>query len=47
MNFGAFVDNLYYLGIGMLSIFISIAVIVLVTVVLNKAFKPKKDAQKE
>ena len=41
MNFNpmAFVDNLKYMGIGMLAILISMGVIVLVTVLLNKIFK--------
>lgn len=34
-----FVYNLKYMGIGMLSIFIVIGAIVLVTVLLNKLFK--------
>lgn len=36
-----FIANLKYMGIGMLSIFIVIGVIMLVTVVLNKASKNK------
>lgn len=36
-----FISNLKYMGIGMLSIFIVIGVIMLVTVILNKL--PKKD----
>lgn len=41
MNFDpmAFVDNLKYMGIGMLGIFVAIGVIVLVTVLLNKTTK--------
>ena len=35
----SFVDNLQYMGIGMLGIFIVIGVIMGVTVVLNKIFK--------
>lgn len=31
-----FIDNLYYMGIGMLSIFIVIGVIILITMLLNK-----------
>ena len=34
-----FVNNLKYMGIGMLSIFIVIGAIVLVTILLNKLFK--------
>ncbi len=36
-----FVRNLKYMGTGMLSIFIVIGVIALVTVILNKMFKEK------
>ena len=41
MNFNPmqFVNSLKYMGIGMLSIFIVIGAIVLVTVLLNKLFK--------
>ena len=39
MNVGAFVDNLYYLAYGMVGIFVSIGIIVLVTNLLNKIFK--------
>ena len=35
----AFVDNLYYMGMGMLGIFVSIGIIVLVTILLNKFTK--------
>lgn len=35
----AFVNNLKYMGIGMLGIFVAIGVIVLVTVLLNKITK--------
>ena len=35
MNPMAFVDNLYYMGMGMLGIFVSIGIIVLVTILLN------------
>lgn len=35
----AFVENLSYMGIGMLAIFVSIGIIVGVTVVLNKITK--------
>lgn len=38
MNFNPmnFVDNLYYMGFGMLGIFVVIGIIILFTVVLNK-----------
>ncbi len=36
-----FVRNLKYMGTGMLSIFIVIGVIALITVALNKVFKEK------
>lgn len=39
MNPMAFVDNLYYMGMGMLGIFVSIGIIVLVTLLLNKFTK--------
>ena len=43
MNFNpaAFVENLKYMGVGMLGIFIVIGVIILSVVVLNKATAPK------
>ena len=34
----AFIENLKYMGLGMLGIFIVIAVIILITVILNKVF---------
>ena len=37
-----FVHNLYYMGVGMLSIFIVIGVIILATVLLNKLTSRKK-----
>ena len=44
MNFNpaAFVENLKYMGVGMLGIFIVIGVIILSVVVLNKVTAPKK-----
>ena len=36
-----FVENLYYMGIGMLSIFIVIGIVVLGTYLLNFIFKDK------
>ena len=44
MNFNpsAFMENLKYMGIGMLSIGIVIGIIILVTLLLNAATKPKK-----
>ncbi len=38
INFAAFVSSLKYLFVGMISIFIVIGVIILVTVLLNKIF---------
>ena len=38
-----FVKNLYYMGLGMLGIFVVIGVIILATAALNKFFKEKKD----
>ena len=45
MNFNpsAFVENLKYMGLGMLGIFIVIGVIILSVVVLNKATAPKPE----
>ncbi len=37
-----FVDNLSYMGAGMLGIFVVIGLIVVATVILNKATAPKK-----
>ena len=42
INVMNFVDNLYYMGVGMLGIFIVIGVIILLTVLLNHLTKPKK-----
>ena len=36
-----FVDNLYYMGVGMVGIFLVIGIIVLCTVALNRAFSGK------
>ncbi len=41
-NLMAFVDNLYYMGVGMLSILIVIGIIIAVTMVLNKITGGKK-----
>ena len=38
----AFIDNLYYMGVGMVSILIVMAVLILITNVLNKIFSKKK-----
>ncbi len=39
----AFVDNLYYMGMGMLGIIIVMGVLIGITTLLNKIFsKPKK-----
>ncbi|MEE1331022.1 MAG: OadG-related small transporter subunit [Acutalibacteraceae bacterium] len=44
MNFNPmnFVNNLRYMGVGMVGIFAVIGVIILVTVLLNKIFSSKK-----
>ena len=42
-NPAAFVENLKYMGVGMLGIFIVIGVIILSVVALNKATAPKSD----
>ena len=39
INLMAFVENLKWMGLGMLGIFVSIGIIVLVTVLLNKITK--------
>ena len=39
----AFLENLKYMGVGMLGIFIVIGVIILSVVVLNKVTAPKKN----
>ena len=43
MNFNpvAFLDNLYYMGVGMASILIIMAVLILITMGLNKLFSKK------
>ncbi len=40
-----FVENLRYMGLGMLGIFIVIGVIALLTVILNAATAEKKDEE--
>lgn len=42
MNVKAFIDNLSYMGFGMLGIFIVIGIIILITMLLNKLTEPKK-----
>ena len=37
----AFIENLTYMGVGMLSIIIVIGVIIGITAILNKVFKEK------
>ena len=43
MNFNpmAFIDNLYYMGTGMAFILIVMAVLILITMALNKLFSKK------
>jgi hypothetical protein len=43
MNPKAFFDNLYYMGMGMLGVFLVIGVIIVVTFLLNWMTKPKKN----
>ncbi len=44
----AFVDNLYYMGMGMLGIIIVMGVLIGITTLLNKIFsKPTKKKDKE
>ena len=38
----AFIDNLYYMGVGMAAILIVMAVLILITLLLNKLFSKKK-----
>lgn len=38
-----FLDNLKYMGLGMLGIFVVIGIVILVTILLNKIFAEKKD----
>lgn len=47
MNFNplAFIENLRYMGVGMLSIIIVIGVIIGITALLNKIFKEKGNQQ--
>ena len=40
-----FINYLKYMGIGMLVIFVIIAVIILVTLLINKAFSGKKESK--
>lgn len=42
-----FVENLRYMGLGMLGIFIVIGVITLLTIILNKVTEQKPDEQPE
>lgn len=42
-NPSAFVENLSYMGLGMLGIFIVIGVIILSVAVLNKVTAPKRE----
>lgn len=37
-----FINNLYYMGSGMLTIFIVIGIIIAVTMILNKVTEPKE-----
>jgi len=42
INFSNFVNNLHYMGKGMLGILIVMGLIIITTVVLNKVFKSDK-----
>ena len=42
MNFNNFIENLPYMGKGMLGILIVMGVIILTTILLNKVFKSDK-----
>lgn len=41
IQFSKFIDNLYYMGVGMLGIFVVIGVIILITMLLNRLTKEK------
>ena len=49
MNFEPinFINNLYYMGMGMLGIFIVMAVIIIVTMVLDRATSKKNSSEDE
>ena len=49
MNFEPinFINNLYYMGMGMLGIFIVMAVIIIVTMVLDRATSKKNSGEDE
>ena len=38
----AFIDNLYYMGVGMASILIEMGILIIITNFLNKFFSSKK-----
>ena len=42
-NPGAFIDNLYYMGVGMLAIIFVMGVLIGITTLLNKFFSRKKN----
>lgn len=45
-NPGAFIENLYYMGVGMLAIIFVMGVLIGITTLLNKIFsKQKKDKE--
>ncbi len=37
----AFVDNLYYMGVGMLGIFVVMGAVIALVLVLNRATRPR------
>ena len=43
MNVQAFIENLKYMGVGMLGIFIVIGIIVLSTMLINKIFSRRDE----
>ena len=43
MNVQAFIENLKYMGVGMLGIFIVIGIIVLSTMLINKIFSGRDE----
>lgn len=43
VNFKAFVDSLYYMGVGMLGIFIVIGAIILLTALMLRLGRRKKE----
>ena len=47
MNLMNFVDNLYYMGVGMACILIVMGVLIAITLILNRVTAPKDDDNKQ